>query len=291
MDEDFLDVTESKSGVIAAVLVLIIVVLLVLGYVFVYRPHHFGLKTLTFEINSELSEDVNDYLRTPVIDTSLYKLDLSKVKTSEVGVYTYYISINKNKQSGKIKIVDTTPPVFEAKEKIQVEEGDEDFFIGDALKTCEDASLPCLVTFKNESDSNLLSTLGTHSIEIVISDIYKNKKVVKINIEVVKKGSIVREEESDLAFDKASSDLPGFKNEYYIKLTKALKPNTDEVEDAAAEISAEDIENFVKTNYESNSIKSSEIVSMYNKSGYVIGFVVKITLNNDKIVYMIPSGA
>ena len=60
--------------------------------------------------------------------------------------------INKNKQTGKIKVVDTKAPEFTLKENYQIEENDEDFFIGDVIESCTDLSLPCLVTFKNEKD-------------------------------------------------------------------------------------------------------------------------------------------
>lgn len=286
MDEDFLDVNNKTSKGIVILLFFIIISLLVLGYIFAYKPHHFGLNTIKFEVGSELSKDVNTYLKKPVADTSQYKLDLSKVNKDEVGVYEYSITINKNKQIGKIKIVDTTPPKFTVKDKIQVEVDDEEFFIGDALDSCEDASLPCVVYFKNDSDSNFFKTIGSHTLTIVVADVYKNKKETTVTIEVLEKGKIVREEELDLVFSKSSIELPGFKDEYYIKLNKALKPDSDDAEDAASEISAEDIEKYIKTNYPSNSIKNTEIVSMLNKHGYIIGFVVKITLDNDKIVYM-----
>ena len=288
MDEDFLDVTKNNNKVIFAVLLIIIIALLSLGYIFVYRPHHFGLKTLTLEVGDSLPTDINDYLKESVVDTSLYKLDLSRVKTDEVGTYDYYIMINKNKQSGKIRVVDTKAPEFTLKENFKIEENDEDFFIGDVIESCSDLSLPCLVNFKNEKDANAIKNVGTYNIAIVVSDIYKNKSEALVKIEVLKKGSIVREEELDLVFATSSSELPEFKGEYYIKLDKAIKAESDEVRDAASEISAEAIEEYVKTNYPNNTIKNSEIVSMYNKSGYVIGFVIKVSLNNDRIIY-IPS--
>ena len=286
MDEDFLDINEGNSKKIFVILLFVIAALLALGYIFVYRPHHFGLNVITLEVGSTLSDDVNDYLKNKVIDTSLYKLDFSKVNTDEVGTYEYTVTINKNRQKGKIKVIDTTPPTFAIKENFQIEEGDEDFFIGDVMDKCEDVSLPCLITYKNDKDENLINVVGKHTFTIIVSDVYKNKKEAEITLEVLKKGSIVKEEELDLAFASSSSELPGFKDEYYIKLEKALNPNGEEVDNVANEISAETIENFVKTNYSSNTIKSTEIVSMYNKSGYIIGFAVKITLNNEKIVYL-----
>ena len=286
MDEDFVDITESNSKTILFVLFLIIVALLIMGYIFVYRPHHFGLKTINLEVGSVLKEDVNDYLKEAVVDESLYKLDLSKVKTDEVGTYEYTVTINNNKQIGKINVIDTKAPEFSIKEKLQIEVNDEDFFIGDTLESCTDYSLPCLVTYKNEKDADFINKTGIYTFTIVISDIYKNKKEATVTIEVLEKGKIVREEEKDLEFSKSSTEIPGFKNQYYIKLDKALKPDSEAAESTASEISAEEIETFVKTNYPNNEIKNTEIVSMYNKSGYIIGFVVKITLNNDLVVYM-----
>ena len=286
MDEDFLDVTQTSSKKVIIVFFIFIIFLLIAGYIFVYRPHHFGVKNLTVEVGSELSKDINDYLNTPVIDTSIYKLNLNKVKINEVGIYEYTVAINKNVVKGKIKIVDTIAPEFVIKENYQIEQDDDYFFIGDVLESCTDISLPCIVSYKKDKDANFIKELGLHTFTIVISDIYKNKKEALVTIEVLKKGSIVREEELDLEFANSSTEIPGFNNEYYIKLDKAIKSDSDEISDIANEISADKIQEYLKINYPNNTIKNSEIVLMYNKSQYVIGLVVKITLNNDKIIYM-----
>lgn len=286
MDEDFLDVTETNSKKVIIVFFLIIVILLVAGYVFVYRPHHFGLKNLTFEVGSELPNDVNEYLKTQVIDTSNYKINLDKVKVNEIGTYEYSVSINKNVVKGKIKIVDTTAPKFTIKENYQIEQDDDNFFIGDVLESCTDVSLPCLVSYKKDKDANFIKELGEHTFTIIVSDIYKNKKEATVTISVLKKGSIVKEEELDLEFSSSSSNIPEFNDEYYIKLDKAINKDSDEVGDIANEISADKIQKYIEKNYPNNTIKNSEIVLIYNKSEYVIGFVVKITLNNDKVIYM-----
>lgn len=287
MDEDFLDVTSSGNKLIAIIFILVIIAISIFGYFFVFQKYHFSLKDVDYEIGESLNEDINHYLKKSVVDTSGYKLDLSKVKNTEIGTYSYKVTYNNRTKKGIINIKDTTPPVFSTKE-LSVEVGDDNFYLGNALETCEDASMPCLVTFKNESDESKLNTPGTYSVDIVVSDIYKNKKETNIILIVVPEGSLETSENMDLEFSKSSAEIPYFNGEYYIKLEKALEDESEEVEDLIEEISTDMIDEYVKNNYSGYNVKNTEIVKMYNKDNYVIGIVVKVTISNgtEKIIYM-----
>ena len=286
MDEDFIDVQGGNSKLIAFVLIVVMISISMFGYFFVYQRHYFGLKNITVELGSELTTDVNYYLKKSVVDTSGYKLNISKVDTMSVGTYEYSITFNKKKKSAKIKVEDTVPPKFSLVDKYIVEVGDDDFFLGDVLKTCEDASMPCIVTFQKDSDESLINSVGEYDVAIYVSDVYKNKVPTKIHMSVVEKGSIVKEEEADLEYASASSELPNFNDEYYLKLTKALKKDSEEAEDKKDEFSIELIDEYVKEKYPEKTVKSSEIVEVYNKSEYIIGYVIKIELDDGKVVYM-----
>ena len=288
MDEDFKDVYKTHSKLTAVIIILVIIALIAFGYFFVYSKYKFTLKIVKHELGEPLSTDVNDYLRKKLVNTTGYVLDTSSVKVDEIGEYEYKIKYNKITKKGKIKVVDTTPPSFEVKAKTEVEAGDTNFYPSDMLTSCEDLSMPCFVTFKNEVDEEKLKTPGEYNFEIVVEDLYKNKKSATAFVKVYEKGTLVKEEQKDLAFATSSSELPGFVDEYYTKFDKAIEDNTDEIEDITASITIDEIEEYVKTNYPSYKMQDAEIVKAYNKSNYVIGLVVKLTLNNgsNKVVYM-----
>ena len=288
MDKDFEDVYRSGNKLVTFIIIFIVLALIAFGYFFVYSKYKFTLKTINHEIGTPLSSDINDYIRKKLVDTAGYKLDLSKVKTDEIGTYEYKIKYNKITKKGIIKIVDTIPPEFIVKEKVEVEMEDTNFYPSDMLESCVDASMPCFVSFKNDDDENKLNIPGEYTINIIVEDLYKNKKEASVNIKVYEKGALVKEEEKDLLFATSSSNLPGFTDEYYTKFTKAIQDNTDKLEDEIASIAIDTIENYVNTNYPGYKLNNTEIVKMYNKSNYVIGLVIKITINNgtDRIVYM-----
>lgn len=289
MDEDFLDVTKSSNKVIAFILVTLILGLFAFGYFFVYQRHSMILLTVKHELGTELSSDVNDYLKNKVENTKEYKLNTDKVDIQTVGTYEYSITHNNKKKKGIIEIVDTTAPTFEVKSEFQVEIGNEDFYLGDVLSKCEDESTVCVVSYKNDEDEKKLEKIGTYKIKIIVSDVYKNSKETETTIKVVEKGKAENPEQKDLTYASASADLPGFKDEFYIKLTKAIKKDSEDEDTLKSEIDSDTIDEFVKTNYKDNTIKSCEIVEAYNKSNYIIGLIVKIELNNGKIIYMTKS--
>ena len=74
------------------------------------------LKTIkNYLQTSKGKHDVNDYLSKKVIDTSGYKLNISRVKNDTIGEYKYTITYNKITKKGTIKVVDKTPPTFTLK--------------------------------------------------------------------------------------------------------------------------------------------------------------------------------
>ena len=152
MDKDFEYVYRSGNKLVTVIIIFIVLALIAFGYFFVYSKYKFTLKTIKHEIGTPLSSDVNEYLRKKLVDTTGYKLDLSGVKTDEIGTYEYKIKYNKITKKGKIKVVDTTAPVFSVKNSVEVEADDPNFYPSDMLESCVDDSMPCFVSIKNEED-------------------------------------------------------------------------------------------------------------------------------------------
>ncbi len=277
MDVDFLDVNESSNKKIAFVLILLIISIIFFGYFFVYQKYHFSLKTVELEVMSTLSSDVNDYLKKRVVDTAGYNLDTSEVNPNEIGEYKYKITYNNRTKTGKIKIVDTTPPVYEI-QSLKKAKDDEDFFLGDFLTKCEDFSKPCLVTLKNDKDEVKLSTVGTHNLTIVISDLYNNKSETNVSLEVLE--SLTDPRTTDLEYASSSIEIEDFNGEYYEKLDTAINPLSEEADLKSSELTAIDLEAYVKEKYPDYTLKNSEFIEIYNKSSFIIGYVIRITLDN-----------
>ncbi len=291
MDEDFKDVTASSKK-IGIILLIVIIGLAFGGYYFVFKPIYFSVRTIEIELGEELPDDVSNYLGSYGGPLSNYSLDTTKVDINTVGEYTYKISNGKMSKEGKIKVRDTEAPTFTLKE-MSIEEGNEDYYLGDFLETCDDLSKPCLVTLKNAKDENKFSTVGTHDIEIEIADVYGNKKSAKATLNVIEKGKYTDPRSLDLEYASNSKGTDTFDGIIYKKLDKALDAESHEARDEMNAISTVNLEEYVTTNYPGYRIASSEIIALYNKSKYVIGYAIEITLTNgvEKNVYVDPSKA
>lgn len=280
MDEDFKDVT--KSSKLTGIILLIAIVTLALGgYFFVFKQLHFSVKNIKLELGDELSTDVKDYLTTVKDSVANYELDTSKVQPDTVGTYTYTVKNGKSIKKGKIEVVDTTPPEFTV-QKLTIEEGNEDYFLGDFLETCEDLSRPCLVTLKNSKDESKFSNVGVYSIEIEVADVYGNKKTAKVELEVVAKGQYVDPKTTDLEYASNSKGTATFDGKIFKKLKKAINSQLDESADEMSAISTIDLEAYVAQNHPGYRLVSSEIIELYNKSLYVIGYAIELKITNGK---------
>ena len=262
MDEDFKDVT-ANSKKMGIIFVLIIVAIMMGGYFFVFKPIYFSVKTVEVELGSGKLSD--------------YELNLGKIDKDTVGEYTYTITNKKITKKGKIVVVDTEAPTFTLQD-MTIEEGDEDYFLGSFLATCEDKSKPCLVNLKNAKDESKFKTPGTYTIEIEVSDVYGNKESGKVNLTVVEKGKYTDPKSLDLEYASNSKKTETFDGLIYKKLEKAIEAQTDQARD----------ESYVTTNHPGYKLVSSEIIELYNKSNYVIGYAIelKITNGKEKIVYV-----
>lgn len=289
MDEDFKDVIENSKK-IGIIFVLLIVVLLVGGYFLVFKPIYFSVKTVEIELGEELPTDMKSYLSNYGGNIDDYELDTNKVDITTVGEYKYTISNSKLSKEGKIKVVDTTAPTFTLRE-MTIEEGNLDYFLGDFLETCEDKSKPCLVTLKNDKDESKFSTPGTYTIEIEVADVYGNKNIGKANLTVVEKGKYTDPRSLDLEYASNSGSEGAFTGTIYKMLDKALNPDSDEASDEMSNISTIDLETYIRTNHDGYRLISSNIIVLYNKSGFVIGYAIEIKISNGKetTIYVDPT--
>lgn len=280
MDEDFKDVTASSKKV-GVIFILVIIGLLVGGYFVVFKPIHFTLKTVELELGSDIPTDLNVYLGSYGGSIDKYKLNTSGVDKDTVGEYTYTISSETSTKKGKIKVLDTKPPKFTLKEMV-IEEGNTDYFLGEFLETCEDSSMPCLVSLKNSADEKKFGTPGTYEIDLDIADVYGNKESAKGTLKVVPKGEYTDERTLDLEYSSNSKGTEKFTGTIFKKLDKAIDALSDQARDEMSIIGAIDLNTYVKENHPGYSLISSEIVELYNKSHFIIAYAIELKITNGK---------
>lgn len=276
MDADFLDV-KKDSKLPALIFFLIIIVLGVAGYFLVFKKTYFNTKTVEVELNGKLSTDVFDYVTGSSTNAKDYILDLKGIDTSTIGTYTYKVTYKKVTKKGKVEVADRTAPTFTL-QTYRTEENDKNFFLGNVLSTCEDAFKPCIVTFKNKKDADKMNTPGEYELPIYVADIYGNKKEATANIIILKEGTLEDEKKNDLEYSHASTEIENFNNQYYQKLEKGMEPDTEETSGIVTTISAIPWDKYVELNYENCTFKDAQIIEIYNKSDYLIGIAIRLTV-------------
>lgn len=284
MDEDFIDVTEKGSKWIAFLFLLIIVIIAVGGYRLVFTKINFSPKTIYLEFGDHLSTDVLKYLKTKPEISSNLTLDISKVNQNEVGEYPYFITCNNIKKEAKVIVRDTKAPTYVIKET-KVEKGNLDFYPGEFLVSCHDASGKCLVNFKKEADFDNINELGKHTVTLVISDIYNNKKEETATLEVVEVGTLIDTRKTDLTYDHSSSAIDFSQDKLYEIQTEALDPSSDDEESKYTEVGLINYQEYLNKNNPGSTLRDTEIIRVYNKSNYIIGYIIKLTTDNG-IVYV-----
>lgn len=277
MDVDFQDVTEKPSKFTIILFVCVILLIVVLGYFLVHKKYHFNVKDIKLEQGEAPSENVNDYLTRKVKNTEDYKLDINKVDSKHIGKYTYKVKLGKITKKGTVEVVDTTAPTFKTR-TLTVEVGDENFYVGDFVYDCKDQNTPCITKFKKDKDKDVINEVGTHDLSIEVSDVYNNSKEADVKLIVVEKGKL--EENMDMEYDSTSVDGFNFDGEYYLKLNSAIIGGNEQDEKNLMEIASLNWLKYAEKTYPGYNLKNTEVISIYNKNKYVIGYVVRLTIDN-----------
>lgn len=175
--------------------VLIIVLLLAVGgavYWYLNLPKTPAItittKDVVYELNDEISTNIEDYATINGTNASNCILDTGSVDTSKVGEYKYSIKCGTVTQEGKILVADTKVPVVslvtvykELNAEIKADE-----FIG----VCS-ANTACKYEFEDTTTSSTLtSEAGEKTVSIVVTD--ENNNEVKVEGKLVVLTSKIR---------------------------------------------------------------------------------------------------
>ena len=270
MDEFYYEESNPKHVFIKCLIILFVIGLF-LG-MFFYKKHTNTLKLKDIKLNlgEELSKNIDDYIIGGNKYLEDYKLYLNDVDTSKVGEYTYKVKYNKHVEYGTIKVIDNIKPNVTLSEDIIVgvnEELDLDML----LTKCEDDSLPCKVSLKNEKDLNKLKEEGTYKLDLVVSDAVGNKTNVSIDITASNTETMSSLQTNDLNYYTNSENNDNIEHTLFISLDKAINEETIEYEGMIQELSSTDFSEYVASEKELYDVK---LITAYNKYGYVIGFQV-----------------
>lgn len=273
MEEFYYEESNPKHVFIKCLVLLFIIGVGVGVFWFYKNKNTISLRTVTIEVGGTLSTNIDDYLKNGQKYKNDYKLYLNDVDTNKVGEYSYKVKYNKHTKTGKVKVVDTTNPVVQLDD---ITIGINEVFDPNVLLVkCDDKSLPCNVTFNQDSDLDLLKNEGTYNIEFIISDAEGNKTKSSANITVSATETMSSKMTNDLEYYSNSENDATIEHIFFEKLDKAINEDTLEFEGMIQEISSLDFNEYVEKD-----IYSTKLITVYNKYGYVIGIQVEVTYND-----------
>ncbi|MCX4248209.1 MAG: hypothetical protein OSJ65_00415 [Bacilli bacterium] len=293
MDQDFYFEESNPRKTKVVIICLVFVFVLVLGILF-YARTRYTLnikKDLKFEVGTVLSNDVRDFVKNKVVDEDDYTMMFSGVQQEDgilnkVGDYTFKIKYKNITKIGHIKVIDTVAPKVEVSDlTVGV---DEEFLPDDFVTLCDDYSKPCKVEYVNGDSENLNKKVGSYKLEIRVSDSANNsiKKEVTLN---VKEGfNLTKMKEADLNIHHIEPAFDDWKKEMIIKFSKGYDPNEIDESDAYTElmeVSGSDLHNYIDPLYINNLITDSQFIEVYNKYGLIIGYAIRIKLDNGLTLY------
>lgn len=294
MDTDFYfeESNPRKSKLILVVIILVF--LLFCGGLAVLRSKYTlnVKKNLVFEVGSKIDRNVTSFVNNKVNDVSDYQLLLTGVPIEDdvltkVGEYSFKVKYKNITKKGTIKVVDTVSPLVEVTDLTIGT--DETLDLNNFITKCEDYSRPCNVSYAKDTDDDKYNKEGKYNFDIVISDTAGNKVTKSVNLEVKSGYNSVKDKESDLKVSYIEPEYADWNGEMVIKYTKGYDPNDIEETDAYTElmdISNGDFHDYLDPLYENNLIVDSQIIAVYNKYGLVIGYGIKVKLDNGLSFYL-----
>lgn len=294
MDNEFyVEESNPRNVKITIAIIILIIGLFVGGFYFIRYNSGLKLKkNITYSIGSEVSSNPLDYIKNKNISLDEIDLDISDIpleenKATKIGEFNFIIYYNNKPIKGTVKIVDKKAPIVEVS-PITVGEG-EDFDLDDLITKCEEDSKPCEVSLKNESDYDKFKTAGEYTVPLVVKDLAGNKTNIDAKV-IVKKGySRENLKKSDLTIDHMETVYDDWNKAMLLKFDEAVNPDkfdSDPKYELLLDLSSEDLSIYLPSEYSGNAIVDTQMICIYNKYDYIIGFAFRVKLDNEKYIYL-----
>lgn len=275
------------------VLIALIVIILFIVFLFVKNAFTFKVKAvITYEAGDEVSNNVSDYLLNKIINIDDYELDLSAVIKDNgilntTGEYTFAVSYKGNRKTGKLIVKDTTKPTVKVNDLVVGL--NEDFSASEFLMSCDDYSLPCSVSLKTGTIKDLTKEVGKKSVDLIVKDNSGNETITSASLEVRNNYSLDTSKTSDLEVSYTDPEVNDWdKKTYVLSYSKAFDPN--DVNNARWEyyydMIESDYESYLPSEYQGREITSAQVLTVYNRFHYIIGFAIRVELDDGTITYL-----
>ena len=141
-------------------------------------------KTVSVEVGSVLSEDINDYATFKNITSTNCTQNFEDVDINVVGTYTYTIKCGSDEYKGTINVVDTTAPTASPKFMIAVKDSTDLTDLSALFTTCNETN--CV--FEGDTEDalkNALASTGLKILSVSIKDASGNATVTKAPLLVI----------------------------------------------------------------------------------------------------------
>lgn len=158
------------------------------------RPTEMDFQPLiiNIEIGDSLPIRISSYVKPGVgkdiDDELLYALDLSNVKLEDTGTYEFTVTYKGVKKTGKINIVDTTPPELEIR-TVEINEGNQ-YDASSFVESCKDPS-GCNYSFQDSETEKKYTTSGLYTVYVVATDAFQNSVTKRANLIIEAQGELV----------------------------------------------------------------------------------------------------
>jgi len=288
MEEIYIEETNSKTVFKTILIILFVLGIIIGGYVYFHNSNILRLDKVTIELGDKLPNDVDFYVKNKIRNINDYELNLLAVpvdeqgKTDEVGKFKYKVKFESQEKKGTIIVKDTKAPKVSVRELTILT--NEKFLLDDFITACDDYSNTCRVSLKNSKDEKLFGKVGMHVIELKVSDMYGNSVTKEVKLNVSNTESLADQKETDMEIYKTYPEYEDYDGTITLKYDRAVDENTlDESEEYS------DYLDLVSTDYNDlrdNEVYNQEILTLYNKHGYIIGFAVRLTFNDGTIEYV-----
>ena len=282
---------ESKmSSKTKAIILLVIILALALGIIILFKKNNFGVKkNITLEVGEKISTNVRDYITNNPLNDRDYKLNIDNVpydgdnKLTLVGEYTYRVTFKDTIKEGKIIVKDTKAPEVTT---VDVTGGiNDDIKPADFIAICNDYSVPCTYEFVGNLDT---SKTGTYDVSIKAKDYYNNETVVNAKLTIKEGYSFKDIKSKDLEPKYMEPSYDDWNKQYVVKFAGGLDPDDSDNYrwQYYYDFLDDDMADYLDDNHKGNTIRTTEIMAVYNKYHYIIGFACRATLSDGSITYL-----
>ena len=288
MEEIYIEQTSPKTIVKTLIMVFFVLGILIGGYLYFHNSNILRVKNVVIELGEKVPTEIDFYVKNKIRNINDFHLNVLKVSvddkgyTDEVGKFKYTVKFDSQEKAGIIEVKDTTEPEVTLKElTVGISEK---FPLNDFLKTCTDKSLPCSVSLADSDDEKLFSKVGTHTIKLSVSDKYGNNRIMSTNVTVSNVQTLLTEKTTDFEVVKTMPQYDDYDGTITLKYESAVSEAVlDEIEEYNAYLE------LVSTDYNElreQEVVEQEVLTLYNKYDYIIGFAVRLTYSDGTIEYV-----